>query len=90
MEKMLKEEKISDLSLGNKRKVFLALAFSQNDKYLFLDEPTNHLDTYGINILKKKINEYQNGVFIVTHEKELFEVVDFQYEIRGGKIKWKN
>ena len=89
-EKMLKEEKINDLSLGNKRKVYLALALSQNNKYLFLDEPTNHLDTYGITIFKKKIKEFQGGAFIVSHERGLCEVINCQYEIRNGIIRCKN
>lgn len=46
---------ISNLSMGMKKKLSIAIAFLGNPKLIVLDEPTNGLDTAGIIKLKEYI-----------------------------------
>ena len=58
-------DKLSD---GERKKIYLALAFSQEDKYLLLDEPTNHLDVHAKEILADMIRSRRKKILIVTHD----------------------
>ena len=45
-DKQIKETLLSDLSGGERKKVYLSFAFALDPVYLLLDEPTNSLDVY--------------------------------------------
>ncbi len=83
---LLLSEKIKNLSLGNRRKVFLALALAQTGKCLILDEPSNHLDIEGIKIFKEKIQKHMGGFLIISHNQQFHRLAEFEYEVRNGKI----
>ncbi len=40
---------------------------------LMLDEPTNHLDIDGKDQLSDTLNQFEGGVLLVTHDRELIE-----------------
>ena len=63
----LMEHPIDTLSDGERKKIYLALAFSLKDKYLLLDEPTNHLDANAKEILAT-IAADRRKLIIVTHD----------------------
>lgn len=50
---------IKDLSLGNKKKVFLITAFALKPELLLLDEPVNGLDFQSTEFLYQLISEYR-------------------------------
>ena len=64
----LLNQKLSDLSGGQKSKVAFARLLYSKPELILLDEPTNHLDKeskeYVINYLKN----YSGGVFIISHD----------------------
>ena len=68
MKEALLERPIDTLSDGERKKIYLALAFSQEDKYLLLDEPTNHLDVHAKEILADMIRSRRKKILIVTHD----------------------
>ena len=43
-----------------------------------MDEPTNHLDIESVNGLIDGINNFNGGVFIITHDSELVIGTDCQ------------
>ncbi len=83
-------KKISELSLGNKKKVAIVSALLQNPKLLILDEPTNGLDPMMqhrlFDILEKKRQEGMT-VFLSSHDlHEIKSHCDRAAFIKNGEI----
>lgn len=60
--------KISDLSGGEKNLIQLAKLSLENANLLLLDEPTSHLDTYSQIALEKAVSEFNGAVLMVSHD----------------------
>ena len=71
----LLERPIDTLSDGERKKIYLALAFSQEDKYLLLDEPTNHLDSHAKDTLAAIAADRRKKILIVTHDAYFLEIL---------------
>ncbi len=82
----LEQTNISQLSGGERKKVFLSLAFSSKAKLLILDEPTNSLDQHGIDLLKKLIEERGKGILMITHGQEIASVANKHYQMHQGGL----
>ncbi len=80
----------SQLSGGEKQRVSLARAFSNDPEILFADEPTGNLDEEtGLiveNLLFELNKEKQTTLVIVTHDLELANKTDRIVKLKGGKI----
>ena len=80
----------SQLSGGEKQRVSLARAFSNDPQILFADEPTGNLDEEtGLiveNLLFELNKEKQTTLIIVTHDLELAKKTDRIIKLKGGKI----
>ncbi len=77
-ETLLYSTNICNLSGGERKKVFLALAFALNPSILLLDEPTNSLDEAGKQILLKLLASRTNPTLLITHET-LFDNICTNY-----------
>lgn len=66
----LSSKKFEDLSLGQKQRVLLALAFASGRELLVLDEPTAALDDLSINLLIQMANKSQACIFSISHNKD--------------------
>ena len=83
---LLRERKISQLSQGERKKVFLALAFALAPGLLLLDEPTNHLDAAGKAVLLELLKERRGGAVIITHD-ELFDGLEgCRFRLQEGRL----
>lgn len=84
------ETKISDLSLGMKQKLNIAIALSHNPDILLLDEPFNGLDRIGISKLKDIIKNFKKPdkiVIISSHSfRELEDVIDSVIVLDNGTV----
>lgn len=82
--------KIEDLSLGNLKKVGIALAFMHEPKILILDEPTSGLDPIMQQIFYDLLEEEKNKkttIFYSTHIlSEVSKICDRVGIIRDGKL----
>lgn len=75
---------ISELSGGERKKVFLSLAFAINPDILILDEPTNSLDSTSRHTLCDLLRERTKSVIIITHDEELFPLGTVIYRVQKG------
>lgn len=82
----LTKSKICDLSGGERKKCFLSIALSLDNKFLLLDEPTNHLDKESKKILQQFLFSREKGSIIIIHN-ELFENIQNQYLLINGGFK---
>ena len=62
------DQKVGQLSGGEKNLLQIALLAASNAELLILDEPTSHLDLYAQTALEKAIAEYKGTVLMVTHD----------------------
>lgn len=83
---LITESKVKDLSGGERKKVYLSLAFAKDVKLLMLDEPTNNLDDAGKKALNKLIGEREGDIIIISHEEDMVELADRILRVDGGKI----
>ena len=83
-EDLLSKSKISELSGGERKKVFLAIAFSSNPKLMILDEPTNSLDIEGKALLKELLKNRKERTLIVTHDTFIDDITGHIYTIKRG------
>lgn len=86
-EEVLKEKRISELSGGQKKQVYLSIAFAFQTSLLLLDEPTNYLDERTKQIFYRLLKEREGGVIIISHDVFIEEVVEEVYEIKDKNIK---
>ena len=63
--------KLNALSMGQKKKVFMAFALATNTKVMLMDEPTNGLDIPSKSQFRKVVTQYMSGdrtLIISTHQ----------------------
>ena len=78
---------ISDLSGGEKKKVYLAIAFCLNPNVLILDEPTNSLDKATKEILCHKLLNRLNTTLVISHDDCFDELNPNIYRLEDGEIR---
>jgi len=85
------EQKIKELSGGERRRVALGRLLLSEPDVLLLDEPTNHLDTESIQWLEAHLQQYKGTVIAVTHDRYFLDnVAGWILELdRGEGIPWK-
>ncbi|MCU4174995.1 ABC-F family ATP-binding cassette domain-containing protein [Carboxylicivirga sp. N1Y90] len=80
---------VSNLSGGEKKRLFLMTVLIKNPNFLILDEPTNDLDIFTLNVLEDYLQNFKGCVIIVSHDRYFLDKVSehlFVFE-GNGKIK---
>lgn len=81
------EQRMGDLSGGQKKRVALAQALVVNPDFLILDEPTNHLDLAIIEWLENYLANANLTLLMVTHDRYFLDRVTNEIlEIENGKV----
>ena len=80
---------ISNLSGGEKRRLYLISILFQNPNFLIFDEPTNDLDLPTLTILESFLQQFQGCLIIVSHDRYFMDkITDHLLVFKGnGKIK---
>ena len=79
-------EKISNLSGGEKTKLAMAKLLLDEPDLLLLDEPTNHLDFKTMQWLEGYLKSYKKAVIVVSHDRYFLDsIADTIYEIERTK-----
>lgn len=81
------EEKMNNLSGGERTKIALSEIWAASPDFLILDEPTNHLDHDGVQWLIKEVRRYKGAVLVISHDRYfLDECVNKILEIYEGNV----
>jgi len=80
---------VSQLSGGEKRRLYLLTILMQNPNFLILDEPTNDLDIVTLNVLESYLMDFPGCLIIVSHDRYFMDkLVDHLFVLEGnGEIK---
>ncbi|HKK76196.1 MAG TPA: ABC-F family ATP-binding cassette domain-containing protein [Saprospiraceae bacterium] len=80
---------VSQLSGGERRRLYLLTVLMTNPNFLILDEPTNDLDIMTLNVLEDFLIEFPGCVVIVTHDRYFMDkIVDHLFVFEGeGKVR---
>ena len=79
--------KISKLSGGEKRRLYLLTILMQQPNLLILDEPTNDLDIVTLNILEDYLKEFSGSLIIVSHDRHFLDkLVDHLFIFCGNGL----
>lgn len=81
--------KVSRLSGGEKRRLYLLTILMKKPNLLVMDEPTNDLDIVTLNILEEYLKEFSGSLIIVSHDRHFLDrLVDHLFIFCGdGVIK---
>ena len=80
---------VSQLSGGEKRRLYLLTILMKNPNFLILDEPTNDLDILTLNVLEDYLQDFPGCLIIVTHDRYFMDkLVDHLFILEGnGKMR---
>jgi ATP-binding cassette subfamily F protein uup len=80
---------VSQLSGGERRRLYLLTILMRNPNFLILDEPTNDLDIMTLNVLEDFLLDFPGCILIVSHDRFFLDkLVDHLFVFEGeGKIR---
>lgn len=78
---------VSQLSGGERRRLYLLTVLMRNPNFLILDEPTNDLDVLTLQVLEDFLEDFPGCVVIVTHDRYFMDrLVDHLFVFEGNGI----
>ncbi len=80
-------QKLKNLSGGQKTKIFLAGIQIHQPELILMDEPSNHLDSYGRKQLYEFIQSTNSSLIVVSHDRKLLNHLNGIYELSPNGIK---
>lgn len=81
------DEKIKNLSGGQKKRAALCKVLLQKPDILILDEPTNHLNNKMSDWLENYLKSFRGVLLMVTHDRYFLDkVTNHIWEVEGGKV----
>lgn len=80
---------VSQLSGGERRRLYLLTVLMKNPNFLILDEPTNDLDVMTLQVLEDFLEDFPGCLIVVTHDRYFMDrLVDHLFAFEGdGKIR---
>jgi ATPase subunit of ABC transporter with duplicated ATPase domains len=88
LEQVPLDRRIGELSGGEAVLLCLAAQFLRRPGVLLLDEPTNNLDLLARHRLYDAVGSWRGTMVIVSHDRELLDMVDQIAELRAGQVRW--
>ncbi|GAA2257946.1 ATP-binding cassette domain-containing protein [Streptomyces atrovirens] len=79
---------VGEVSGGESVLLRLAALLLGRPDVLLLDEPTNNLDLYARRRLYAAVANWPGVMVVVSHDRELLELVDQIADLRSGEVTW--
>ncbi|WP_369393501.1 ABC-F family ATP-binding cassette domain-containing protein [Streptomyces sp. CG1] len=79
---------VGEVSGGESVLLRLAALLLRRPDVLLLDEPTNNLDLYARRRLYQAVAAWPGVLIVVSHDRELLDLVDQIAELRSGEVTW--
>jgi len=81
--------KLSELSVGQVRRLLIATLVNRPSRLLVLDEPTNHLDFDGLDVVEAALADYRGALLVVSHDEEFAQRIGLtrRWTIRAGRLE---
>ncbi|MFE9025406.1 ABC-F family ATP-binding cassette domain-containing protein [Streptomyces iakyrus] len=79
---------VGEVSGGESVLLRLAALLLRRPDVLLLDEPTNNLDLYARKRLYAAVQSWPGVMVVVSHDRELLDLVDQIADLRSGEITW--
>ncbi|MEU3147252.1 MULTISPECIES: ABC-F family ATP-binding cassette domain-containing protein [unclassified Streptomyces] len=79
---------LGEVSGGESVLLRLAALLLDRPDVLLLDEPTNNLDLYARRRLYTAVGNWPGVMVVVSHDRELLELVDQIADLRSGGVTW--
>ncbi|MGW4820805.1 ABC-F family ATP-binding cassette domain-containing protein [Streptomyces sp. NPDC004227] len=79
---------IGEVSGGESVLLRLAALLLRRPDVLLLDEPTNNLDLHARRRLYAAVESWPGVLIVVSHDRELLELVDQIADLNSGRITW--
>lgn len=79
---------VGEVSGGESVLLRLAALLLRRPDVLLLDEPTNNLDLYARRRLYAAVESWPGVLVVVSHDRELLDLVDQIADLRSGEITW--
>jgi ABC transport system ATP-binding/permease protein len=82
------DDKVGDLSGGERRRTALARLLIDEHDLIMLDEPTNHLDIEAIAWLAAHLSGRKSALVVVTHDRWFLDAVSTRtWEVVDGRVE---
>ncbi len=82
-------KRLKDLSLGERRRLYLAKIIASGANFLILDEPTNHMDITSIEGIEKALSQYEGVMLIISHDRYFLKNIGIEkfYYLKEGNLR---
>jgi ATPase subunit of ABC transporter with duplicated ATPase domains len=79
-------QKLGDLSGGQKRLIEVAKIMLSNTQLALIDEPTNHMDYVAKDKFLQWMGSANDAMIVISHDRDVLEKVDRILEVKDQKI----
>jgi macrolide transport system ATP-binding/permease protein len=80
-------KEVGTLSVGQKRKLQLAMLMAAHANLLLLDEPTNHISLDVLEEFEQALSSFRGPVVAVSHDRRFIQRFAAEiWEVRGGRL----
>ncbi len=84
----MQQMKLSALSGGERKRLYLLKALMFGANFIIMDEPTNDLDIRTLEILEDYLDAFKGCLLIVSHDRFFLDrTVDYLFIFQNGKLR---
>ncbi|HHV37018.1 MAG TPA: ABC-F family ATP-binding cassette domain-containing protein [Candidatus Cloacimonetes bacterium] len=84
----MQQAKLSTLSGGERKRLFLLKSLIFGTNFIILDEPTNDLDIRTLEVLEDYLDSFRGCLLVVSHDRYFLDrCIDYLFIMENGKVR---